>query len=239
MAKNGMELVAEKSRRIVHAQITLVVLGIVLLAVSAIPWWSQADRRSLEILAHLLRDIGIAFLISIIVTYLIELERDLRRLVNAKSDTVNAEMAERFTSKIWNGLNDILQEKKAIRENVDISLHLLGGIESSPSVLELEYRYDLHSIVARSATIRVEHELDYQLSDQNADLPRFERILIDASGCGQGDFLFEADKLKAVVREGRFLQDLQLPVLRRNSWEGAIHAALLKTTNSVLVAAIR
>jgi hypothetical protein len=28
-------------------------------------------------------------------------------------------------------------------------------------------------------------------------------------------------------------------VLRRNSWEGAIHAALLKTTNSVLVAAIR
>jgi hypothetical protein len=29
------------------------------------------------------------------------------------------------------------------------------------------------------------------------------------------------------------------PVLRRNSWEGAIHAALLKTTNSVLVAAIR
>jgi hypothetical protein len=35
------------------------------------------------------------------------------------------------------------------------------------------------------------------------------------------------------------LERFRKRVLRRNSWEGAIHAALLKTTNSVLVAAIR
>jgi hypothetical protein len=41
--------------------------------------------------------------------------------------------------------------------------------------------------------------------------------------------------LASQLRDNGFVKT----VLRRNSWEGAIHAALLKTTNSVLVAAIR
>jgi PAS domain S-box-containing protein len=48
---------------------------------------------------------------------------------------------------------------------------------------------------------------------------------------------FEMEK-RLLGKDGHFRWFL-FRVLRRNSWEGAIHAALLKTTNSVLVAAIR
>jgi hypothetical protein len=212
MANNEMGSALKTMSSLMRTQLGLIVLGLGFLLLPSMDWWYDPHHPWREMIAHLVRDVGISFLVAVIVTYLIELERDIRDQLHLRSDTVRSEMSERLTPKVWDGLDNILQEKKVIRENVDISLHF-DHVEqpTALSTLKVEYRYDLRSIVARPTEVSVEHELDYQFRDDAAGLPCFESIAIDAAACGQPDSLYEGDRLPEVVRNGHFRQELHLP----------------------------
>jgi hypothetical protein len=169
---------------------------------------SRKSQRSKEhsISRELLRDIGIACLVAVIVSFIYELStRNIARH-ETTVDTLNEAMSAFVPNDVWTEVTDQVMKRNFLRRNIQIKLRLFreGELEGGQkislppdrAVLWMSYGYDLYGLSAGSAKVSVQHELDYHMWDQSLSLPRFVRVIV--SHPGQQSKTYEGDSLNKI-----------------------------------------
>jgi hypothetical protein len=176
------------------------------------------------------RDLGIALIISAVVGGLFEVYRSARHQVETMRDVIDVTMGEEITPEVWLELKELIEQRKIIRRDVHIrwSLKREPSLQAPDAVLQIEQEYELHALTAKGGDFIIEHELDYHLSNQQCQLPRFERIVIDPPG---GDALvFEGEDLLQKCERGKLSVKVSLqgrggdPVRVRIERQELVHA---------------
>lgn len=150
------------------------VLVVLLLAGGAFLWWSTCLDEH-EVWHHLVRDIGIAFLVSALVTgsyegYLRQ-KVDLEKLESVLRTVAGSSIPVTVWQQIQLGL--------LARKNIRRQMHLQVSIKRSgavPSLCELEYdlTYQLVSLSKEhTQSYRIEHVVDAHLATDGVQKPRF------------------------------------------------------------------
>jgi hypothetical protein len=181
--------------------------GIILLFLAHLKWhedWSS-------FFPDLLRDLGMAFIISTVVALLIEFYRFAHHWFGAMWEMLDLLMSEEITSAVWLELKDLIKGKKVIRKGVHIRLALTTGhgLPEHLRELSVEYGYSLHGLGKKRTRIELAHELDYQFAGIDKILPRFTRFTVD-DGTGSAGIDFEAD-MKAAQATGTIKRVVWVP----------------------------
>ena len=96
------------------------------------------------------------------------------------------------------------------------------------AVLGVEFEYELHGLTAEKAKMTVKHELDYQFTDKQRSLPRFERALVeDEEGIAEYE---GSDRLAAVFKDGILTLNVKLEA--RDGKPARILTERLELTNT-------
>jgi hypothetical protein len=134
-----------------------------------------------SLLAELLRDLGIAFVIAAVVAAVFEIYRSVRHEVETMRHVIDVIMHDQLSPEVWADLKDLIDKKNVIRRNARIRLQLQRRPEMNPHEAELlvEFQYDLHPLTRKKASVTVSHELDYQFRNDQLGLPRFSRFVVD------------------------------------------------------------
>lgn len=156
---------------------------------------------------HILRDLGIAFLVAIIVTGVYDLHERSRGDHERIEDTLSQLIDDIVDVGVWKEVKAQVIESTMIRENVDIRLKIMP--EPPPSnraVLEVEFGYDLRGLRVTPDRYVVNHQLDKHIS--GSGLPCFDKINVGyqwLSGA-DGEHLLDVAKVpgggKVIIKEG-------------------------------------
>lgn len=183
------------------------VLGLILLVV--VHTWKYRTYYEpgafIEITQDVVRDLGIAFIVSSIVGQLFELYRSLRHSIDSMKDVVDAVMADKLTKEVWFQLEDLIENKKVLRVGLRIRLELERDelLKPHEAKLRAEIDYEVKGIGRRPNPVVIKHDLDYQLTNSSLKLPRFERITIGRQNDQQVE-TYVGEDLNKHVKEGRF-----------------------------------
>jgi hypothetical protein len=141
-------------------------------------------------LPELLRDIGIGFIVSAVVSLIYEWNT---RSVAHKENLVNLYnnlMSTNVPEEVWDEVNNEIFHWPVRRSSIAIKLKIkqqwpyVGrpGKKVLPrhkAVLEMEYGYDLYRLRAGRSKFEVTHDLDYFVDkDEEINAPRFESVVI-------------------------------------------------------------
>jgi hypothetical protein len=154
-----------------------------------------------EIGAHLLRDIGLAFLVAVAVGYGFEIFQRARENERTIEETFDAAMSNALTRDVWLGVKHQILQKKLMRRDAEVRLRLKRdkALQSERTILAVEFGYDLYNLADEPLDTIVEHELDYQLEVPGKALPRFERIVLDDE---RGSAVYEGNNLGHFIKQG-------------------------------------
>jgi hypothetical protein len=94
---------------------------------------------------------------------------------------LDASMGEYVSPEIWQDVRRQIIYRSVIRRNVNLRVTLTRhpDLGNRHAVLGVEFEYELHGLTAEKAKMTVKHELDYQFTDKQRSLPRFERALVE------------------------------------------------------------
>lgn len=195
---------------------SIFLVGLLLLATrELIPVKAGWDRFN-ESIKDLARDLGIAFIVSSLVAGLFELYRSLHHQIQSMRDVIDAVMADKLTKEVWFELEDLIDKKSVLRKELRIRLEASrdGALQSHEARLRVELEYVLIGIGRKPQAIKLAHDLDYQLANSLAKLPRFERITVvrmteDAFDTASEEKVFDECDLNQSNRNGRFELDLK------------------------------
>jgi len=157
------------------------IVGVILIGISA-KVKKKAHRAAREpgIQADIFRDLGIAVLISVIVT--LGLELHVRTIMDTKKieDVLHTILHYNVPTPVWGEVNKNILQSDRLRKNVSIDF----DVEPDPSLppsqafLIIKYQYDLYWLKANSAQTDVKH-----VKDTDSDLAGFDHVVIaDAGG---------------------------------------------------------
>jgi hypothetical protein len=152
--------------------------GMILLFLSHTGW----RKNWFPSFSDLIRDLGMALIVASVIAVILEIYRFAHQRFGAMREMFDLIMSERITPEVWFELKDLIETKVCIRKNVHVRLAI------SPTVppleyfraLSVEYSYEIHSLVQRTTTVMVEHELDYQYRGLIEGLPRFTASSVDS-----------------------------------------------------------
>ncbi len=137
-------------------------------------------RDSSHLAYEIFRDIGIAFLVAVVVTLIYEFYA--RRHYERKKfiNTLQVIMNEIVHPGVWEEVRNQIIEKSMIREGNQITLTLeeQEGLTNGQMVLCLEYEYAIRSLRSKPGPVKILHYLDNHIECKQCDLPRFEKIEI-------------------------------------------------------------
>lgn len=181
--------------------------GIILLLGSLLMTPVRPGLSSLFI--DLLRELGTAILIAVVVGVLIEFYRSERHHIQ----TVN-EIASVLTGidpNVWTDVHELLREKKVIRRDLRIRLEVQRSPElrDHEAILLAEIDYDLHGLINKHVSVQIEHELDYQFDAPALTLPRFDRIAIEIAN--QEPRVYTSEEIRRQFPDGRFRHQIDVP----------------------------
>jgi len=167
--------------------------------------------KEYELLKDLLRDIGIACVVAVVVTVIYEASTRSIERRESMLHGIDVSMAESLGEKGWQDVRQEVLLRHRIRRNVDIEFKLLrkarlstGKYIIAPTgqvILWMKYGYDLYAIAPGAAYEPVQHELDYQMWNEELQIPRFERVTVFRDSGKQVD-PYEGDRLKR-INDGR------------------------------------
>lgn len=164
----------------------------------------------LALLSEVLRDLGIAFLVAVIVARFYELGMRRRHDLETMESILDASMGEYVPPEIWQEVKRQIIYRSVIRRDVDIRLNLTrdADLENSQAILWVEFEYELHGLTNESAKMTVKHELDYQFRNEQKDLPRYQRVVVETD---EGAIEYEGpDRLAAILKDGVITLSIQL-----------------------------
>ncbi|MDT4968838.1 MAG: hypothetical protein QOJ64_3575 [Acidobacteriota bacterium] len=175
----------------------------------------KSDEKSLK--HHLWRDIGIAFLVAVIVSAIYEtVTRNIAKH-ETTVDTLNKAMAAFVPGDVWTEVTEQVMKRNFLRRKIEIKMRLFregeleGGqrvsLTQGRAVLWMSYGYDLYGLSAGSSTVDVQHELDWNMLDETLHLPRFTRVIVSRRDSSpkkyEGDSLSRIDNKHGSI----FLKD--------------------------------
>jgi hypothetical protein len=127
---------------------------------------------------HIVRDIGIAFLVAAIVSAVFELHARSRFHIETMRSVLDAVIGEDIGSDIWNEMKSQFIERDMIRRGFNIHLGVTP-IDSSPNlmILSIQSEYKIHNLRSRpKSNVNLSHRLDNYI--RHGDIPKFEYINI-------------------------------------------------------------
>lgn len=184
------------------------ILNLVLLAIAALllalasspPEHSSLPEHSPW--REIIRDVGIAFLVAVIVTAVYELHVRARSKEESDLEIINRLFGDRIGAEVWDEVKARIFEKKAIRRKVDIHLGLSrpndAKLPEGAYVCRMKLTYDLHGLCARAEPFDVSHALDYHMRCDR--WPRYKKLKIDGRAYPPESFA-----------EGKFFVEVMLP----------------------------
>jgi hypothetical protein len=191
--------------------------GIVLIVV-AHAWHTRTFDEAgafREIVQDTIRDLGIAFLVSSVVAKLFELYRSLRHSIESMKDVVDATMADKLTRDVWFQLEDLIDNKSVLRKDLRVRLEVGrdAKLKTHEAILRAEVEYAVEGVGRRRHPVTIAHDLDYQLTNDELNLPRFEQITIgkkQVNGDEEAEVTsYGPAEIGNVVRNGRFRQEIE------------------------------
>lgn len=150
----------------------LFVVGITLLVVAS---YEEAHHLTHD----LFRDIGIAFLVSGLVTGAYEAYARTRFDLGKISALLETVYGSGVPPAVWESIKDNLLRRELIRRNVIVHLRVSrSASDHNTLVLEVDLAYDLQSLLSKDRDFTVSHGLDEHITGR--DLPRFVDVSIDS-----------------------------------------------------------
>lgn len=139
----------------------------------------QAPKDST--LSHLLRDIGIAIVVAVIIAAIYETYARHHFEAQLMSKAINVLIADFSRDDVWEEVKKQLIEKHFIRENLRVEMSLKADeklLHPGQMVLEMVIQYELCGLRSEPKIVEIEHYLDEHLRIKEAKLPCFEFICI-------------------------------------------------------------
>lgn len=178
-------------------------LGVTLIAV--------AHTFAHDSLAHdLVRDLGVASFVSVIITVVIELYARNRLQAEIRSGVIEAAVKRMIPEKVWEKIKIEILSQDTIRRNWT----LIMNITQDAALGDGRYRsdtvqsYELYNLTGREAVVLVEHELYSHITgcDGAGDiLPRFVRVTV-------GSKHYEGAELKELLGNGGMKLAVPVPL---------------------------
>ncbi len=156
-------LTAEVPLPVLAFLVIAIIVGVILIRISLLLKTRRKKRgEETGAISELIRDVGIAFLVSVLVTALIELHvrtiTDNHRLGAILNTAFNYNLPE----PVWTVVNQDILNCDRIRTNVSINFDIQQNnkLPSCATFLIMEYSYDLYSLRPESAQLDVTHTRD-------------------------------------------------------------------------------
>jgi hypothetical protein len=189
----------------------LFIVGVALLVLASY-------NREHQLTHDILRDLGIAFIISALVTLAYEIYARTRFDLAKIETLLDTVYGSGIPPRIWDSIKDTLLSRRVLRQ--DSVLHL--RVERDPSVgtgnvvLELDLSYDLLNLLPKEHTYEVVHGLDEHIA--TAHLPHFlEASVGECSDTIGGSDPWQSKKCDMSVEKGRLLLRVPLPAAKENT----------------------
>lgn len=189
----------------------IVVIGIILIIVVSV--WLKEPKESenkavQKAFHHILRDIGIAFLVAAIVTIAYGSTLDFQRV----SDAIGMMVGENVPQSVWDETKTQILGRDVLRGNLKArwEVQLDSALPPDQAVLKVQVTYDLYGLKPQPFNYQIVQELEnIHLQNAAGTLPRFDRVTI------VGVHSYGSEELKGMVNNGR----LTLPPITLNAWK--------------------
>ncbi len=186
------------------SQLKLVGLGAIALGIIGIV---LAERASESIVKHILRDIGIAFIVAVVVTVVYEYStRHLDERITMLN-VIDKAMAEFMPPSVWDEVKQEVLQRQRMRRNIDFEFKVLrdaklsnGKYITAPAgqvILWMKYGYDLYGMTASPIDVPIQHELGYEMWNEKLEIPRFESVSV-ISDQGKKRKMYVGDELQKI-----------------------------------------
>ena len=185
------------------------VIGVMIVIAAPFLLYAQFGLDKHSLWYDVFRDVGIAFLISALVSIIFETYARLRFETELMSDVSGIVISDLSREDIWQQVKEQVLEKTAIRENFHTKMKLYRDkrLSAGQMVLWMETRYELRGLRSVPAKIRITHFNDRHLKVEQAKLPCFEFICI-------------GEKERAIekyVTDGKFEEEIEVEAKTGNS----------------------
>lgn len=198
--------------------LAVLMVGIGLIVSSKIPsplGWTAHEP------AELARDIGIALIVAPVVTIVYEAGTRRSAQLNAMSSLLNVTMRSFVTDELWQEIKEQVVKRNRTRRNIEIKVRVLREVEVNNTqktlpddviILEIEYGYDLHRLIAEDRKVDITHALDIHMRDEAFRVPCFRWIDVQVEGQSQ-PYRFKDEELAKLYDPGSgvFSCSLALP----------------------------
>ena len=163
------------------------IIGVIFLCIPKIPWFNDflGDIYHWQ---EIMRDIGIAFLIAVVVSLIFELNTRTKAERHKMSGVLQTVMSSFVPESVWNEVNREILHRMVARCNLKIDLCLYQNgeiIDGKPldlpnthAVLNIKTSYDLYSLLTGSCEVDVIHFLDQHMKTGENDFPRFQSVKV-------------------------------------------------------------
>jgi hypothetical protein len=164
----------------------------------------KSDR---PLVKEFVRDIGIAFVVAVVVSVVYEFSTRSIGDRETVLETINKTLSAFVPETVWSEVKDEILHRNAIRRNVELDLVISeeavlsdGRRVSAPkgqAIMWMSYSYDLYGMSDRESQIPIRHQLAFEMWNQELQLPRFERVTV--SGPTDADKrVYEGVELKKI-----------------------------------------
>lgn len=141
--------------------------GIILLA-------TRVDEKA--VWHHLVRDVGIATIVSALVTGIYEAYLRARVDIHKISSVLSTVAGSNVPPRVWQNIQAEILSRRMIRTRAELRLWISAANERY--VIRQELSYDLGLLASIDDDLIVRHELDVQIDSPELSVPRFESVAI-------------------------------------------------------------
>src|SRR3989442_7085033 len=195
------------------AQLERLLFGLMLAvpALLGVALISIAHTFAHDSLAHdLVRDLGVASFVSVIITVVIELYARNRLQAEIRSGVIEAAVKRMIPEKVWEKIKIEILSQDTIRRNWTLIMNVtddaaLGDGRFRSDTIQ---SYELYNLTGRETTVLVQHDLYPHITGHDAAgdaLPRFVRVTV-------GSTHYEGVELHALLREDGLKLELPVPL---------------------------
>lgn len=186
--------------------IVLSIVGVILLVVA----YNNSEHKMTH---DIVRDIGIAFLISALVTIAYETYARTRFDLEKIESLLDTVYGSGVPAAVWESIKETLLKRELIRRNTAVHMRVRrdAAYGEDNLVLEIDLAYDLANLLSKSKRYEIIHGLDEHIVAP-PDLPRFLEASIDnRSNAIEAIDPWSAADGSMRVQSGRLHMNVDLP----------------------------
>lgn len=162
-------------------------------------------------LAHdIVRDLGIAALVSVIITIVFEFYARNRLEAEIRSGVIESTIRRLIPERVWEKIKIEILSQDTIRQDWTLIMNVVDDstLGDGRFLSDTIQSYELHNLTGRETTALVQHELYTHITGQDAagdPLPRFVRVTV-------GPKHYEGADLQKLLRNGGLKLELPVPL---------------------------